>query len=540
MSAQHEAQATEFVAEFQSAVDLNDRQRASKICAQLVAWIRRSDEPLPLPAAKKILLLLRRERYFDLVQQVADALIQSGLSEPQIRRQYAQALLDQGSLTAGILVIRQLVDATAALTPPENKEARGLLGRAYKQVYVQNTGAISERDCACLETGLRAYYGVYQEDPQQLWHGINSVALLSRAERDRVKLSGTYPDPRVIARQVLGLIETKQLLGHCEMWDEATAVEACVALNRPALAMQWLARYLNRSEADAFEFASTYRQLTEVWQLDSAAGLGKKILPPLMAQLLQRQGGRLDMFPESMDLRPMVAMAENKELEKVLGNDSFVKLGWLTTALRRAQAVALVENRDTGEGVGTGFLIRGSDLAAKFDGELLLLTNAHVLTTDPQIRGALLPEKAAVKFEAPKPALPERSIAAVLATSPPHALDFTLARLTPTVTELDPCPLTPYLPLNDQQQRVYIIGHPAGGKLSFSLHDSLLLDYDDRLLHYRTPTEGGSSGSPVFNDEWDLVGLHHAGGLKIAKLQGKPGFYAANEGIWIEAIRKAV
>jgi endonuclease G len=30
-------------------------------------------------------------------------------------------------------------------------------------------------------------------------------------------------------------------------------------------------------------------------------------------------------------------------------------------------------------------------------------------------------------------------------------------------------------------------------------------------LHYETDTEPGSSGSPVFNDQWEIVALHHAG-----------------------------
>jgi hypothetical protein len=44
----------------------------------------------------------------------------------------------------------------------------------------------------------------------------------------------------------------------------------------------------------------------------------------------------------------------------------------------------------------------------------------------------------------------------------------------------------------------------------------------------------------VFNQKWNLIGLHHGGGLEVPKLNNKPGTYAANEGIWIQAIRKAL
>lgn len=31
----------------------------------------------------------------------------------------------------------------------------------------------------------------------------------------------------------------------------------------------------------------------------------------------------------------------------------------------------------------------------------------------------------------------------------------------------------------------------------------------ETLIHYQTDTLGGSSGSPVFNDQWELIALHH-------------------------------
>ena len=77
-------------------------------------------------------------------------------------------------------------------------------------------------------------------------------------------------------------------------------------------------------------------------------------------------------------------------------------------------------------------------------------------------------------------------------------------------------------------------GGPANGML------------DPLFLHYRTPTEGGNSGSPVFsteNDKWAVIGLHHAGFDKVKgrpKLEGKPGTNFANEGVWIDSIRNGI
>ena len=101
--------------------------------------------------------------------------------------------------------------------------------------------------------------------------------------------------------------------------------------------------------------------------------------------------------------------------------------------------------------------------------------------------------------------------------------------------------------------RVYIIGHPRGGDLAFSFQDNELLDHEGPpdgkpqiegvcRLHYRAPTQGGSSGSPVFDASlWEVVALHHKGGqIGMPKLNGKAGSYAANEGIAIGSIRDAV
>jgi hypothetical protein len=92
----------------------------------------------------------------------------------------------------------------------------------------------------------------------------------------------------------------------------------------------------------------------------------------------------------------------------------------------------------------------------------------------------------------------------------------------------------------DPAPRMYIIGHPGGRDLEFSLNDNRLVACNPQKLHYRTPTEGGSSGSPVFDQlAWEVVGLHHAGRSKMPKLNGPAGeFYEANEGIAVLAIQQ--
>src|SRR4029078_1187244 len=49
------------------------------------------------------------------------------------------------------------------------------------------------------------------------------------------------------------------------------------------------------------------------------------------------------------------------------------------------------------------------------------------------------------------------------------------------------------------------------------------------FIHYSTDTDPGSSGSPVFNDQWEVISLHHSGVPKT----DENGNYLTKDGqIW--------
>jgi V8-like Glu-specific endopeptidase len=183
----------------------------------------------------------------------------------------------------------------------------------------------------------------------------------------------------------------------------------------------------------------------------------------------------------------------------------------------------------------------------------VFVTNAHVISgTVPK---AIPPGNALVTFEVESEvagipvnyAVDETvftSPPAKLGTSDPDGLDVSIVRLKPVgqaTTHFTSLATANSLPLIESKARAYVIGHPLGGGLQISLHDSVLLDIDDaeRLVHYRTPTDPASSGSPVFNTEWQVIGLHHGGSAKTPRLHGA-GDYEANEAISLSAIRKAM
>src|SRR5262245_43973139 len=213
---------SDFNKRFVETVRLLDKDATAALCNELIDHLRRRPDPYPEREAKRILQTLRSKRFFSLMQKVADVFIQSGQSSPQIRRQYAQALLDLSHLTAAINVLECLVAETGQ-DLAENAEARGLIGRAYKQLYVDANEPALERNRQNLLCAVRAYHEVYCLDPaQHLWHGINTVTLLKRALRDNVALPGFTDSGKVAAEtaeKILGVINELDVDGKAGTWD---------------------------------------------------------------------------------------------------------------------------------------------------------------------------------------------------------------------------------------------------------------------------------------------------------------------------------
>jgi hypothetical protein len=63
---------------------------------------------------------------------------------------------------------------------------------------------------------------------------------------------------------------------------------------------------------------------------------------------------------------------------------------------------------------------------------------------------------------------------------------------------------------------ISILQHPKGVplKLALGVPPGLTRNTPQTRLRYTTPTENGSSGSPVFDTDWNLIALHHSGDPK--------------------------
>jgi hypothetical protein len=248
-------------------------------------------------------------------------------------------------------------------------------------------------------------------------------------------------------------------------------------------------------------------------------------------------------------------VAVNQEaLERVIGKEpNFIDTDRLAGAIYSAQAVGRIE-RPTGKALGTGFLV-GPDL---------ILTNYHVFDSKAKL------EKAVIRFDYHANAdgivsqgrtfefVPDFYLG-----SPDKELDFALVRVVgeplaerkmgPEEEGLDYLELLRrgkhrgYLLTSPamivEREQVNIIQHPSGSPQKVVLTQNFVLaDMSDNRVHYLADTEPGSSGSPVFNQRWEVVALHHSGGAHppfaaSANLQKLlRGHVKYNEGIPMRAI----
>ena len=219
----------------------------------------------------------------------------------------------------------------------------------------------------------------------------------------------------------------------------------------------------------------------------------------------------------------------------------FVGVEFLSRGRLAANAVGRVVFR-SGRAEGTGFLV----------GPGLFLTNNHVIGT-PEKAEQMLVE---FDFEADEAGAdrPTTTFAfdfnQCFVFDPIKQLDFTLIAIGERIRGTKAIGSFGYIPLSDASDKhmlgeiANIIQHPKGGMKQIVVRENNLVSRDEtnQVLHYLADTDHGSSGSPVCNNEWDPIALHHWGGpgLEFTGSDGRPLRRDINEGVRISAIVRAL
>jgi endonuclease G, mitochondrial len=255
------------------------------------------------------------------------------------------------------------------------------------------------------------------------------------------------------------------------------------------------------------------------------------------AQLSREEAEAVVAGIQSMDEPPQRAKGGP---EAVWGSTiDFVGVAFLERGYRSARAVARIAFRD-GRAQGTGFLIS----------DQLLVTNNHVISS-PEEAASLVAE-----FEY------ELDPSDQVRTATRFALDPNTFFLTDDVDDLDytivavgkrlsgPRELKDFgwCFISDAEDKhalgevANIVQHPDGRHKEVVLRENRLVARLESVIHYVADTEPGASGSPVFNNEWKVIGLHHWGGPWRQKVdpRGRPLAREVNEAIRVSAIVKEV
>ncbi len=213
----------------------------------------------------------------------------------------------------------------------------------------------------------------------------------------------------------------------------------------------------------------------------------------------------------------------------IIGSSSLLPFDFLRTGDRLGRAVVKIQRGDGS--VGTGFLIAHD----------IILTNHHVLP-DPSTAATAY---ALANYEA-QPAR-DPSGQPTIVPLDPNQLFVTDADLDFTFCAVEGLDHLGTIPLDRNSLNVLtsecvnIIQHPRGRPKEIALQENRVARVDNLVLQYYCDTEPGSSGSPVFNNRWQLLALHHA---SVMTDEPEPSPYPdgsgkvryLNEGIRLSAI----
>jgi V8-like Glu-specific endopeptidase len=210
--------------------------------------------------------------------------------------------------------------------------------------------------------------------------------------------------------------------------------------------------------------------------------------------------------------------------EKIIGENTLRPIAFLVRGLEVSTAVAYIEVvTDEKSWSGTGFLIAPD----------LLLTNQHVLPDPTLLSRTIFRFNYQLTFQGQAELFEDYKVSDQPDYIADSELDYAIVRLAGNPgNKWGHLTLSTQIPNKDS--RVNIIQHPNGLPKQISIQNNFVKFASTTKLQYVTSTMPGSSGSPVFNDKWEVVGLHHAGGL-LPEEENSPLYYR-NEGIAVQSI----
>lgn len=223
------------------------------------------------------------------------------------------------------------------------------------------------------------------------------------------------------------------------------------------------------------------------------------------------------------------AATDTIALERLIGTSDLVPVSFIELAFLVSKSVgriAILTSAGQTLGYGTGFMISPK----------LIMTNNHVLSSASAAASSVVEFNYQIGLDGRLKAMESFSLAPEQFFLTDVDLDYTLVAVQPPQTSADLAFLGWNRLIAEPGKAIIgeflnIVQHPNGEPKQMALRENELVDVLDNFLHYQTDTAPGSSGSPVFNDQWEVVALHHSGVPK----RDRDGNILARDGkIWEE------
>lgn len=245
----------------------------------------------------------------------------------------------------------------------------------------------------------------------------------------------------------------------------------------------------------------------------------------IRSRIVSRSALVLDGLARLERRRAMIAASSRESaglaFARYLGSNDLLPINYLLTGHAQSRAVGRTryfDKKDRRTAFATGFMVSPE----------LMMTNHHVVPVSDAAEFAALADDAATEFgyeydlfgKLGEPVVHALDPEAFLRTS--KALDLALVAVRPRdVTGLRHLRDQGYLILNGRLGKAgtgdyaTIVQHPDGKEKQIALRNNEIIDNDlPEVLIYQSDTAQGSSGAPVFNNEWQVMALHSAGVAK--------------------------
>jgi len=262
------------------------------------------------------------------------------------------------------------------------------------------------------------------------------------------------------------------------------------------------------------------------------------------------EGKRVKSAPVVNVQAPSQPVLRKIEKERVVQRNDMLSYGWLDAGMKAGISVARlrISRYDNGQLLKN---VEGAPVVYSGTGWLLtpqlMITNYHVvearddnepnaLAADVQLQVAA----ALAEFDYNADNVQGKVIKITGLEAADPQLDYAILRLAElAANRVAPARLPNKILVADNgggPQAVNIIQHPFGYSKKVAIRNNHIFEATYPMVRYFTDTEKGSSGSPVFNDQWQVIALHRASQLvENVQYQGLPTGWV-NEGVQLKAI----